>query len=131
MLAIVVLTLPGCDGTPQDSGASIAGQYSATTFIASQGETEVDLLAAGGSLDLTLGPSGTVSGELNIPETEFGDGFVANMAGTYTLTGTTVTFNQPADTFVRDLPWTVEGVTLHTTGNAGGGAVVAVVLTRL
>lgn len=45
----------------------IAGLYTATVFEATEGGDRTDFLAVGGSLDLSLLPSGGVNGQLNLP----------------------------------------------------------------
>jgi hypothetical protein len=128
VVAVLIWSCGGETGTSTNEG--IAGTYVATTFQAATTDVTVDLLAAGASLTLTLTPAGAVSGTLNVPDTQFGPGVSASMTGTYTRTGTTVRFTQSADTFVRDLSWTVQGNTLVASGNAGGGVSVTIVLTK-
>jgi len=81
--------------------ANIAGAYSATEFMGGG----YDVLALGGSLDLTLGDDGSLAGSRDIPPAAGGP-FTADMAGTYTVMGNALTFTQAADTFVRDASWT-------------------------
>ena len=86
-----------------------AGSYSATTFTTTNGGSTTDQLAAGASLVLTLADNGTATGRLFVPGGAQGGGDLdADMAGTWTLTGRIVNFDQTADTFVRDMPFTVE-----------------------
>lgn len=128
LAAILVWSCAGCTTGPANDG--IAGDYVATKFLAITSNATVDLLAVGASLTLVLTSSGTVSGALSVPDTEFGPGLSADMAGTYTTTGTTARFHQAADTFVRDMSWVFQGNTLAASGNAGGGVSVTVILTR-
>lgn len=96
------LALPSCgsDATAPTM-ADVAGDYSATSFVGAG----FDVLAEGGSLDMTLGADGSVAGGMIIPASAGGP-FQADMAGTYTLSGNNLTFQQAADTFVRDATWT-------------------------
>jgi hypothetical protein len=64
-----------------------------------------DQLAAGADLILTLRPDGTTSGQLAEPENPGGTRTVLAMIGTWTLTGTTVRFEQNVDSYVRRLPF--------------------------
>ena len=65
-----------------------------------------------------------------IPASVTGDtDFNASMAGSASITGNTVEFQQSADTFVRDATWTLVGNTLVTSETFSGVA-VAVTLTR-
>ncbi|MDT8341176.1 MAG: hypothetical protein RQ751_06660 [Longimicrobiales bacterium] len=122
-LGLVLLLAASCgdDGVTEVRIEDVAGSYAATQFSA-EGN---DVLAAGGSLTLTLGTNGTVSGLLRVPE-GVGGPFEADMAGTYTLAGDRITFSQQADTFVRDAEWRWSGGVLRT-----DGPVVTVVLDRL
>jgi hypothetical protein len=81
--------------------------YQATTFaITPQSGSSLDVLAAGGSLTVTLDGQNVTSGTLNVPASfNGGTAFVANIVGTVTITGSTVRFQQTEDTFVRDLEW--------------------------
>ena len=91
----------------------VAGQYDAGTSFGAlrftttiDGET-TDWLAAGATLTLTLDADGTVAGRLFIPGMdEDGGDMDEDMAGAWTLSGSTVLFEQEADTFVRDMPFT-------------------------
>ena len=95
---------------------SVAGAYSASTFTTTAGGTTggsvTNVLAGGGSLQITLVASGTTTGRLVIPTAVAGAAVDASMAGTWTLSGDTVRFTQAADTFVRDTPFLVRGNTL-------------------
>jgi hypothetical protein len=83
---------------------SVAGRYTATTFSVDQGGLTTDELAAGASITITLIADGTTAGRLFVPGgNEDGSDFDANLAGTWTLTGTAVTFAHAADTFLRNM----------------------------
>ena len=93
--------------------AVVAGEYDATdsfgalTFTTTADGQTTDWLAAGASLTLTLNADGTMDGRLFIPGVEEDGGDLdESMAGTWTLSGTTIDFQQDADTFVRDMPFT-------------------------
>jgi hypothetical protein len=68
-------------------------------------------------VDITLTADGATSGRLVIPDVPSDDGdgrtftLDASMAGTWTLDpdGRTVTLDQDADTFMRDIPLVVRG----------------------
>ena len=110
---------------------SLAGTYVATTFGLSGGATE-DVLAAGGSLSITFNAGGTTSGSLFVPAASSASGgmdFTADMAGTFTLQNDSLTLTQVADSFVRDLTWTVDGNRINGTGTFSG-VTITVVLSR-
>lgn len=72
-----------------------------------------DVLAAGGSLTITLTANGTTTGQLFVPAAlNGGTPLTESMDGTFTPSSGVVTFSQAADTFVRDMPFTVLGKSL-------------------
>jgi hypothetical protein len=108
--AVLAVTVLGCGKdafTP--TSTDVAGSYAATTFTTTANGTTTDHLAAGASFALTLDPNGGTTGRLFIPGAAEGGGDLdADMVGTWTLSGSTVTFTQAADTFVRDMAFSVE-----------------------
>jgi hypothetical protein len=133
MLGIVSFCLGllscGDDGF-SPTAESVAGTYQATTFTFNGGSGTTDLLADGASVTITLAPNGTTSGRMFVPGVgaEGGD-LDADLAGTWMLSGATVTFGQAADTFMRDVPFTAEPSRLRAEGTFGE-EVVVLVLTK-
>jgi hypothetical protein len=111
------------DSLPPTLG-NIAGAYSATVFTGGG----YDVLAVGGGLEMTLGSDGSVTGTMDIPAAAGGP-FNADMAGTYTVMGNSLTFTQAADTFVRDATWTWTNGVLNGSWS-GGGTTVTVRMER-
>ena len=108
---------------------SLAATYVATEFTLA-GEVSGDVLAAGGSLSITLNADGTTSGSVFVPAAlNDGEDFTASLAGTFTVTDGSITFTQDADTFVRDITWEVDGTRLRGAGTFSG-VTITVVLTR-
>ena len=129
IVAVGLSLAVGCSNpvTPE----SLAGTYAATTFSLSGDVTE-DVLAAGGSLTITFDAGGTTSGSLFVPATSSAGGgvdFTADMAGTFSLENDSITLTQVADSFVRDLVWTVNGDRINGTGTFSG-VTITVVLSR-
>ena len=118
--AAAVVTISACGRNPfTPTVADMAGTYSATTFTSTNGATTTDHLAVGGSLTLTLGPDGTTTGRLFVPGGAEGGGDLdADMAGTWTLTGSTVDFAQAAEPAAR------VGDILRHDHSGGSGAVI-------
>lgn len=114
--AVILVTsiLAGaCDSSTAPSTTSVAGIYSATAFTTTTSGVTTDQLAAGATVALVLSPQGSTTGELFIPDAGEGGGdFVADLQGTWTLNGGTVQLSHAADTFLRDMPLTVQGNTL-------------------
>ena len=120
-------TMPPTPPPPQ--APSVAGTYNATQFTLS-GAVTGDVIAAGGNLTLTLATGGAVTGSLFIPASlAGGTEFNADMAGTYTVTGDTLRFTQSADSFVRDMVWTIGTNRLSSTGTFSG-TTVSIVLEK-
>jgi hypothetical protein len=87
---------------------NMAGTYYASTLTVTDASGTRDILAAGGShITLTLMSNGTVGGSMLLKGgNKDGSDFAADLAGTWHLTGSTITFDQTADTFVRDASFT-------------------------
>ena len=102
------------DGDPVQGPEGI---YTATALSVSDDGDVTDLLAAGAQLAITLTSAGTTSGTLVVPAafTESGTEETFSLAGTYHYDSATgaVTFEQAADTFIRDTDWTLSGNELH------------------
>jgi hypothetical protein len=113
----LALALVGC-GDDDDDGFNptvddVAGSYTATTFTATSGSGEVDLLALGASVTATLEADGTTTGQLLVPGFgENGETLDEDLTGTWTLAGTTVTFSPSASTLINDVDFAVGPNTL-------------------
>ena len=73
---------------------NVAGTYSATTFTLTSTAGPTNLLLLGATVSVTLAPDGTTSGHLHVPGDDQGTDVDENLAGTWTLSGSTVTFSQ-------------------------------------
>ena len=127
---LIATILAGC-GDSTTPNEEVAGAYAATTFIyTSTGQAPQDVLAAGGSLAITLGEDASTTGTLLVPDAITGSGnLIESMEGIFVRSGATLTFDQPADTFVRNVTWAIGNGTLTGTyANADGS--VQVVLSR-
>jgi hypothetical protein len=125
LLSIALLV--ACSNDPYAPVISdVAGEYDATTLTARTSSEIIDYMAAGSSMMLDLNDNGTVTGFLHVVGGAEGGGDLdADMAGTWTLSGATITFDQSADTFVRDVDfvatrdfrlvaeWSDQGVTIR------------------
>ena len=130
-LAAVALLAACGDDSPTEP-ATLAGTYRATTFRAAiDGASPIDVLAGGGTLTLTIDADARTTGTLDIPAALTGGApFRESMAGTAVRTGDVVRFRQDADTFVRDLAWSVSGRTLQVTDQQAGTTRFTIVLAR-
>jgi hypothetical protein len=103
----IALTACGDDFSP--TVENVAGSYSASTFTYRTDAGTTDLLAAGAVVSIDLAEDGTTTGEIFVEDGGEGGGDLeADLAGTWTLEGSTVTFDQAADTFIRDLEFTAD-----------------------
>jgi hypothetical protein len=105
-LAILPLFLAACGGDdPTDSPPVLAGSYVATQFLVTPtGQAAINVLTSGGSLVITIATSGATSGSLVVPASlTGGQSETIAMSGAAVRSGNTVTFQQTADSFVRDL----------------------------
>lgn len=130
-LFLVLLTaLFACDDSVAPTRASVAGSYTATTFTVEVGGSVTDELAAGSSITIALQTDATTLGHIFVPGGgEGGADLNENLAGTWDLTGTTVTFAQNADTFIRDMTFTASAGRLSGV-ETFSGATITVVLEK-
>lgn len=132
LLLLAVFAIAACDSSPTaPTMNSVAGDYRATEFTVTTSGQTVNLLANGALLEMTLRQDGTTTGRLFVPGgEEDGSDFDASLDGTWTLRGDTVRFAQAADTFVRDVPFRVNGDRLQGQFSAGSEGSVRVVLAK-
>ena len=129
-MATAALALFACGEASAPTVASVAGSYAATEFtVAEAGGAAVDYLDLGATITLTLSADGSTSGQLFVPDGGEGGGdFVASLLGTWALAGNVVSLAHEADTFLRDMTFTVDGGDL--VGSATfSGATITVRLT--
>ena len=100
------------------------GAYVATVFlITPTGQPVIDVLLKGGSLNITITASNTTTGQLSLPASVTGTTpLLQPMTGEAVITGSTLKFTQVADTFIRDLTWTVKRDTIEVVNQVVGGA---------
>jgi hypothetical protein len=136
MRVIVALTLAlalgSCGGEEAFSptAETVAGSYTAKSLTLTSSVGTTDLLAWGSTVAITLAADGTTSGRLFVPGGEDdGSDLDVDLAGTWTLSGSTVTFHQPGDSFVRDVGFTAGPNQLN--GEAEyEGAIIRLVLAK-
>jgi hypothetical protein len=120
------------DDDPPAGPPAIAGSYTATTFQATpSGQATINMLAQGATLAIVIAENKSTTGTLFIPAAITGEGdLTASMNGTAVQSGTSVTFQQSADTFIRDLTWSVNGKLLQVVSQTRGGTSFTITLTR-
>ena len=107
LMAGLLFAALACSDSTAPSVETVAGTYTATRLTTTENGTTTNQLAAGASITLTLNANGTTSGQFIVP----GE-LNADLAGTWTLNGTTVELTHSADTFLTDTSWQVRGNTL-------------------
>jgi hypothetical protein len=119
----------GCDSSTDPSVEDVAGPYSALAFVTTVNSVNTDELSRGATLTLVLSPGGSVTGSLHIPADASSPTLDADMAGTWALSGRTVTFTQSADTFIRNMSFAFVNGTLNG-DSVFGGTRVQLLLSR-
>jgi hypothetical protein len=104
-----LLACAGGGAGPSDTDVpdtpDVTGTYGLKSFMTTTKGVSTDQLEAGADLILTLRPDGTTTGQLVEPVKPGETVSVLAMTGTWTLTGTTVRFEQDVDSYVRRLPF--------------------------
>jgi hypothetical protein len=96
-------------GTWAASPADV-GEFGAITFQADTADISRDMIAEGASIVLGLHPNGTTSGRLLIPANADGvPDFDEDLTGTWTVEDGVVHLDHDADTFLRDMPFQLDG----------------------
>lgn len=107
--SLLLIGLPAlllaCDDSTSPPANSAAGTYTAIYFVTTGGSGQRNEIQAGSTLVLNLNANGTTSGHLHFAASTGSPAFDADMAGTWTQSGTAVDISQSADTFVRDMPF--------------------------
>src|SRR6188472_1842703 len=108
----MALALAACGGD-DDGGFNptvddVAGSYSASAFTLTTGNSDFDLLAIGASVTATLNADGTTTGRLQVPGGIGGAPAIdEDLAGTWSLSGTTVVFSPSASSLLTDVDFAV------------------------
>jgi hypothetical protein len=130
--ALLLIVLAGfAQGCESNEPSSIAGTWTATSFqFTETGQPPVNALALGAALSIAIDANNATTGSLTIPSELTGTSDITlSMAGTATRVGNEVEFQQSADTFVRDMTWTLAGNTMHAV-DTFSGVTLDITLTR-
>ena len=133
LIALAVgLTLAGCSDDNGTDISDVAGSYEATTFVVTpDGEGPIDVIAAGGFINITINSNGTTTGDMFLPASVAGTDQAFSMDGTASIVGSEqVAFDQVADSFFRELTFTIEAEELVVLEQRAGSAVFTITLTR-
>lgn len=125
------VTIAACGGDLSVEPGSVVGTFGATIFrVTPSGKPQIDVLAQGGSLSISVTAKNVTTGQLSLPASVAGSAVLAPMTGEAIITGNTVRFQQTADTFVRDLTWSVGRDTLQVSNQSVGSATYTITLVK-
>jgi hypothetical protein len=122
----LALALGSCGGedTFSPTVESVTGSYTASALTLTSSIGTTDLLALGSTVALTLAADGTTSGRLFVPGGDDDGGDLdVDLAGTWALSGSTVTFNQTGDSFIRDVEFAAGPDQLNGEGEVSGAII--------
>lgn len=124
-LALGLAMLTGCDRK------TLHGTYQATSFTYAQaGGVPANVLAAGGSVTLTIGNDFGTTGTMMIPASvSGGSNTTVSLLGSAAQQGDIVILNLVTDTFLRDIEFSFDGNTL-TGSRTFSGVTVAITLAK-
>lgn len=101
---LAAATLVGCSDPFIPTIDNVAGDYTLRTLTTTDLGPSRDWVAEGATMTISLEANGATTGHLFIPGAGTGGSdFDADMAGSWSLSGDTVRFAQPADSFIRDV----------------------------
>ncbi len=131
VLALAAMGI-ACSGGTTEPSPSLEGNYVSTVFrITPAGQAAIDVQSAGGTLTISITANGQTTGNLLVPASvNGGTVFTASMAGTASKSGNSVSFTQAADTFVRDLTWSLAQNGLSVTSQVVGNTTYTITLSR-
>lgn len=103
----LTIVIAACGDGFSPTVEAVAGEYATTALTLTTSAGTTDLLALGAFASVRLAADGTTAGQLFAPDgAEDGSDLDEDLTGTWSLTGSTVTFIQTADTFIRDAEFT-------------------------
>jgi hypothetical protein len=89
-------------------------------FVTTDDTGPTNQLSLGATLQISLAGDGTTSGHLHIPASGAQPVFDRDMAGTWSQNGEKIDFDQAADTFVKDITFTIQRSSTSVSALVGG-----------
>jgi hypothetical protein len=127
--ALLLVATSACSGSTDLD--PLEGTWLATTFrITPTGQGQKDVLAAGGTLGVNVAHNFVTAGTVIIPAAVTGVPVTASLAGAAVKTGNTVRFAANADSFMRDLIFTLVENRLEAVNQVVAGTNYNIILTR-
>ena len=102
-----IATMVACGGDSTAPPSVLVGSYNAVEFTTTGSSGQTNQLLAGSTLNISLAADHTTSGHLHVVASGSTPAFDADLAGTWAQSGNSVTFSQPADTFVESMTFAV------------------------
>jgi hypothetical protein len=103
MFAVGAL-LVACSDPFKPTTENVVGDYSLQALTTTDSGGTVNWVTAGATCTISLAANGTTTGHLFLPGADTGGvDFNADMPGTWALSGDSISFDQAADSFVRDM----------------------------
>jgi hypothetical protein len=129
-LALLLAATSACRGSTAPD--PLVGTWLASTFrITSASQGQKDVLAAEGSLGVNVATNFVTAGTVIIPATVTGGlPFTASLAGAAVKNGNTVQFAANANSFMRDLVFTLVENRLEAVNQVVAGTNYNIILTR-
>jgi len=109
LTTVALLAACGSDSTAPQS--AIIGNYTAFQWVTTGGSGQTNQLTIGSTLQISLAANGSTSGHMHVAASNGAPAADFDMAGTWHEQNNTVEFAQAADTFVRDLVFSLEPFT--------------------
>ena len=103
-----IAAIVACGGSYSTAPPSVlVGSYNAVQFVTTGSSGQTNQILAGSTLNINLMSDGSTTGHLHLAASGGNPVLDADMAGTWTQTGNSVTFSQAADSFVRNMTWAI------------------------
>jgi hypothetical protein len=104
LLAVATLTAAvACSDAFLPTVDNVIGSYRARTFSVTDSTGTTDLLKAGATFDVTLGPRGATDGYLYIPAIGSAPELVEEIHGTWTMSEGLILIDQTGGTFLQNM----------------------------
>jgi len=127
LAAWAMVALAACGGGDDPfspTPATVQGTYNASLFTVTGSTGTINLLPLGATVHVVLNPDGTTTGHLSVPDVLGAGAIEADLDGTWSLSGATVTFN-PTDSnsIIGDAEFTAAQNSLDGEGEFDGNTV--------
>ena len=109
MMVAAAVACGGGDSTGPQSSA-LAGSYTALLWTTTGNSGQTNQLVIGSTLQITLNNDRSTTGHMHLAASGGNPAMDFDMAGTWAQSGNSVDFTQAADTFFRDMTFTIQPI---------------------